>query len=84
MIPVHDLHSLLEDPHMNSTGFLENLDHPSEGKIRGMRIPSLWSATQPSSARPAPRLGEHNEEIKREARELLKRNVAQPRQSKSG
>jgi crotonobetainyl-CoA:carnitine CoA-transferase CaiB-like acyl-CoA transferase len=73
-MPVHDLHSLLEDPHLNATGFLETLDHPSEGKIRGMRIPSRWSATQPKPAMPAPRLGQHGDEIKREARELLAHN----------
>jgi crotonobetainyl-CoA:carnitine CoA-transferase CaiB-like acyl-CoA transferase len=71
VMPVHDLQSLLEDPHLIATGFLEKLDHPSEGKIRGMRIPSRWSATQPEPARPAPQLGQHNDEIKREARELL-------------
>ena len=71
VMPLHDLQSILKDPHLIETGFFEELDHPSEGKIRGMRIPSRWSATQPRAPGPAPRLGQHTDEIKQEARELL-------------
>lgn len=70
VMPLHDLHSILDDPHLNQSGFFEMVNHPSEGRIRGMRIPSQWSATQPEPPRPAPRLGEHTEEIKAEARAL--------------
>lgn len=78
VMPLHDLHSILDDPHLVATGFFEQIDHPSEGRIKGMRIPSRWSATQPASPGPAPRLGEHDEEIRREARELLATRSAQP------
>jgi crotonobetainyl-CoA:carnitine CoA-transferase CaiB-like acyl-CoA transferase len=78
VMPLHDLHSLLKDPHLVATGFFEALDHPSEGKIRGMRIPSRWSATQPAASGPAPRLGQHNEEIRQEAREILAARMPQP------
>jgi crotonobetainyl-CoA:carnitine CoA-transferase CaiB-like acyl-CoA transferase len=61
VMPLHDLHSILEDPHLQTTGFFETLEHPSEGNIRGMRIPSRWSATQPKPSGPAPRLGEHSD-----------------------
>lgn len=71
VMPLHDLRSILEDPHLVGTGFFEELDHPSEGKIRGMRIPSRWSVTQPAPPPPAPRLDEHGDEIRREARDLL-------------
>jgi crotonobetainyl-CoA:carnitine CoA-transferase CaiB-like acyl-CoA transferase len=70
VMPLHDLHSILEDPHLNVTGFFEEIDHPSEGRIRGMRIPSRWSETQPAPPRPAPRLGEHSDEIRAEARAI--------------
>lgn len=70
VMPLHDLHSILDDPHLNACGFFETVEHPSEGCIRGMRIPSRWSATQPLPPRPAPRLGEHTEEIKAEARAI--------------
>lgn len=68
VMPLHDLHSILDDPHLKASGFFEMIDHPSEGRIRGMRIPSRWSKTQPASARPAPRLGEHGDEIRAEVR----------------
>jgi crotonobetainyl-CoA:carnitine CoA-transferase CaiB-like acyl-CoA transferase len=41
--------------------------HPSEGELRAMRTPTSWSASQPGTPRPAPRLGEHSAEVLREA-----------------
>ena len=67
MMPMHTLETLLEDPHLKATGFFRSLDHPSEGRLRSMAVPSSWSVSQPSNQRPAPRLGEHTEEILREA-----------------
>ncbi|BBD98407.1 CoA transferase [Sphingobium amiense] len=78
VMPLHDLQSLLDDPHLAATGFFEQLDHPSEGRIRGMRIPSRWSATQPGAPGPAPRLNEHGDEIRREARQMLAARSADP------
>jgi crotonobetainyl-CoA:carnitine CoA-transferase CaiB-like acyl-CoA transferase len=63
----HTLETLLEDPHLADVGFFQWQDHPSEGRIRTMREPSRWSATEPPTARPAPRLGQHTREILREA-----------------
>jgi crotonobetainyl-CoA:carnitine CoA-transferase CaiB-like acyl-CoA transferase len=65
--PLHTLDSLLEDPHLNATGFFQTIDHPTEGRIRQMEIPSRWSESQPTIRRPAPRLGENTVEILREA-----------------
>jgi crotonobetainyl-CoA:carnitine CoA-transferase CaiB-like acyl-CoA transferase len=67
------LHSLLQDDHLNKSGFLEKIEHPSEGLIRAMRVPSRWGATQPAPPRPAPRLGEQGSDILAEARALLTR-----------
>jgi formyl-CoA transferase len=63
MMPMHDLHSVLEDPHLQATGFFSITDHPSEGRIRQMRMPMTWSDSQPEPARHAPRLGEHSVEV---------------------
>ncbi|GLQ05084.1 CaiB/BaiF CoA transferase family protein [Sneathiella chinensis] len=57
---------LLEDPHLQATGFFSVIDHPSEGRLRDMAYPATWSETQPSPSRPAPRLSEHSAEILRE------------------
>ncbi len=67
VMPLHDLDSLMEDEHLKAVGYLPVTDHPTEGKIREVRVPSTWSDSQPSVRRAPPRLGEHSVEILREA-----------------
>jgi crotonobetainyl-CoA:carnitine CoA-transferase CaiB-like acyl-CoA transferase len=66
-MPYHTLESLLEDPHLQEVGFFELKEHPTEGKIRNMRLPNKWSCELRRDWRPAPKLGEHSVEILREA-----------------
>ena len=66
-MPMHDLHSVLTDPHLQATGFFETIEHPSEGTLRSMRAPPRWQATPAPAQRPAPRLGEHTLQVLREA-----------------
>jgi crotonobetainyl-CoA:carnitine CoA-transferase CaiB-like acyl-CoA transferase len=66
-MPIHDLDSLLDDPHLDAVGFFREVEHPSEGTIRVMDTPSRWSASPPSYRRHAPLLGEHSAEILGEA-----------------
>ena len=66
-MPMHDLHSVLADPHLQATGFFESLEHPSEGALRSMRVVPQWYANPPSAPAPAPRLGQHTVEVLREA-----------------
>ena len=42
-MPYHTLDSLMEDPHLAEVGFFETLEHPTEGKIRNMRLPNKTS-----------------------------------------
>ncbi len=67
VMPLNSLDDLLADPHLNETGFFSLIDHPSEGKLRSMGVPSQWSDSTPDALRPAPRLGEHSVELLREA-----------------
>ena len=62
-MPMHDLHSILDDPHLAATGFFSQVEHPSEGAIRSMRMPMTWQHSAPPPQRPAPRQGEHTREI---------------------
>jgi formyl-CoA transferase len=64
---MHDLMSILQDPHLVATDFFPVIDHPSEGKIRSMKVSARWSETPSEPARLAPRLNEHGAEILREA-----------------
>lgn len=67
VMPLHTLESLFTDPHLQATNFFERTEHPSEGSIYSMKVPSTWSRTQPTPARHAPNLGEHAHEILAEA-----------------
>jgi crotonobetainyl-CoA:carnitine CoA-transferase CaiB-like acyl-CoA transferase len=65
--PLHDIASLLEDPHLNDAGFFRVVDHPTEGRLRTTEIPGSWSGSQPNQRHLPPNLGEHTEEVLREA-----------------
>ena len=69
-IPVQRMNGLAEivaDPHLAAIGYFRMVEHPSEGKIRSMAVPSEWSESKPAYRRHAPRLGEHTREVLREA-----------------
>ncbi|MBI4189469.1 MAG: CoA transferase [Betaproteobacteria bacterium] len=66
VMPMHTLESLIEDPHLNESGFFSLIDHPTEGKIRSMAVPTRWSRSAPEVKRQAPRLGEHSREVLKE------------------
>jgi len=69
-IPVQRMNSLADvvaDPHLAATGFFRIVEHPTEGRIRSMAVPSEWSDSAPEYRRHAPRLGEHTREVLREA-----------------
>ncbi|HXI08860.1 MAG: CaiB/BaiF CoA transferase family protein [Bradyrhizobium sp.] len=67
VMPMHDLETLLTDPHMVATDRFPVVEHPTEGKIRSMKVSANWSETPAETDRLAPRLGEHNAEVLREA-----------------
>jgi crotonobetainyl-CoA:carnitine CoA-transferase CaiB-like acyl-CoA transferase len=69
-IPVQKMNTLddiVSDPHLAAIGYLQMVDHPSEGRIRMLAVPSEWSESKPEYRRHAPRLGEHTREVLREA-----------------
>jgi crotonobetainyl-CoA:carnitine CoA-transferase CaiB-like acyl-CoA transferase len=66
-MPMHDLESLLRDPHLVATGFFPVVNHPSEGAIHSMKVSASFSETMAEPVRLAPKLGEQSEEILAEA-----------------
>jgi crotonobetainyl-CoA:carnitine CoA-transferase CaiB-like acyl-CoA transferase len=69
-IPVQRMNSIddiVADPHLAATGYFITREHPTEGRIRSMAVPSEWSESQPEYRRHAPRLGEHTREVLGEA-----------------
>ena len=66
-MPMHDLESLLQDPHLVATGFFPTVEHPTEGAIRNMKVSATWSETPAEPIRLAPRLNQHGAAILQEA-----------------
>jgi crotonobetainyl-CoA:carnitine CoA-transferase CaiB-like acyl-CoA transferase len=69
-IPVQRMNSLADiaaDPHLAAICYFRAIEHPTEGRIKSMAVPSEWSESVPEYRRHAPRLGEHTREVLREA-----------------
>ena len=64
---MNELEDVIADPHLEAIGYFTEHDHPTEGRIRTMAVPSEWSESAPGYRRHAPGLGEHTREVLREA-----------------
>ncbi len=64
---MNELEDILADPHLAAIGYFTEHEHPTEGRIRTMAVPSEWSESTPGYRRHAPGLGEHTREVLREA-----------------
>jgi crotonobetainyl-CoA:carnitine CoA-transferase CaiB-like acyl-CoA transferase len=60
--PVNSLDDLFGNPHLNAVGFFETVDSPT-GPVRFPGVPVGFSLTPGRVAGPAPRLGEHTEQV---------------------
>ena len=65
-MPYHTLDSLMEDPHLQDVGFFQKVDHPTEGRIVNLALPSKTSFGGRKDFLPAPKIGQHSVEILRE------------------
>jgi crotonobetainyl-CoA:carnitine CoA-transferase CaiB-like acyl-CoA transferase len=59
--PVHDLEQALENPFVAERGGVQMLDHPDKPGLKLVASPIRMGAAVP--ARPAPKLGQHSEEL---------------------
>ena len=64
--PVRTYDEVYEDPQVKARKMVAEIDHPLAGRTRTLGIPVKLSATPGTLRRPAPRLGEHTEEILKE------------------
>ena len=60
------LDDIIEDEHLTAIDYLQRIEHPSEGSIWNIAIPTEWSESKPENRLPAPRLGEHTQEVLKE------------------
>jgi crotonobetainyl-CoA:carnitine CoA-transferase CaiB-like acyl-CoA transferase len=64
---MYSLEDILADEHLAAIGYFKRSEHPSEGPITTLAVPTEWSDSRPDAARHAPRLGEDSVEVLREA-----------------
>ena len=56
VLPAHTFESLLDDPHLQDIGFFQQFEHPTEGVLRTMAVPSE-AANAAAAAAPAAAAG---------------------------
>lgn len=64
--PVRNINDILAWPHMRERGMIETIEHPKLGSLPGVHaqgFPFKLSASPGGYERPAPLIGQHNEEI---------------------
>jgi len=62
-VAVQDMSEVAIDPHLNARGFFSELTHPIVGKLTYPGRPFTMSETPFQMTRPAPLLGQHNQEV---------------------
>ena len=61
--PCYHINQVVEDPQVQARGMIVSMEHPTAGTVREPRFPIKFSKTPARIVRPAPLLGQHNEEI---------------------
>lgn len=58
-----NIDQMLDDEHVKATGFVQEVDHPTEGSLRITAIPTEWSHSVPQFRYHAPLPGEHTRSV---------------------
>ena len=64
--PIYEFDEVFQDPQVQHLGLVAEFDQPGLGPTRVLNFPSRASATPATIRRPAPRMGEHTDEILRD------------------
>ena len=64
--PIYSVPEALDDAHARARGMVQELPHPTLGRVKGLGNPVKMSATPPVMTRVAPALGEDTDAILRE------------------
>ena len=64
--PIYSVPEALDDPHARARGMVQELPHPTLGRVKGLGNPVKMSRTPPVMARTAPALGEDTDAVLRE------------------
>ncbi len=61
--PINDIGQVFDDPQVRHRGMIEEVEHPTAGRVRLVGIPVKFSETPGRVQSPPPLLGEHTEEV---------------------
>jgi crotonobetainyl-CoA:carnitine CoA-transferase CaiB-like acyl-CoA transferase len=64
--PMHTPDDLFDDPHLQAVGMFPTIDHPTEGRLRHLKVPVSFSKTPGGLRRHAERLGASSAAVLRE------------------
>ena len=64
--PLYDMPAVYADPHVQARKMVVETEHPIAGRIKNIGIPVKLSETPGAIRQPAPKLGQHTDEILRE------------------
>ncbi len=64
--PIYNIKQVFEDPQIRHLGMAQTVRHPERGEMKVQGLPAALSRTPGAIRRPAPRHGEHTDEILRE------------------
>jgi len=80
--PIYGIDELPEHPHLKAVGLFKTMEHPTEGTIRYVAPPVMFSDTPASVRSGAPSIGQHTDDILREAG-LSEAQIAELRASRT-
>lgn len=63
IVPIYDIEGFTNNPQTKARRFYSDMEHPVVGKFKYPGPPYKWSETHCETRRPAPTLGQHNEEV---------------------
>ncbi|WLD94395.1 CaiB/BaiF CoA-transferase family protein [Alkalihalobacillus sp. AL-G] len=61
--PINNFAQVVDDPHYNARGMIQELSHPIIGNMKTIGIPSKFSKTPGTLKSASPILGQHSEEV---------------------
>jgi len=79
---INNIAQLVEHPQVKARGSLVEMDHPRAGKVRMVGTPFRMSRTPGSVRTPAPKIGEHTDQVMREFMGLPDQRIAELREKK--
>ena len=60
---MYSIDDILDDEHLRAIGYFRAEQHPTEGEITALSVPTEWSESVPEPPQHAPSLGEHTREV---------------------